>query len=262
MWENPVFVKELRSKFRGRQHPRTLAAMGFVALGVIAWLYWEAISYIVSFSAPKGATDFWWMAFVLQAVIIWTIAPGLAANAISQEREQQTWDMLLCSPLTPHEIVLGKLAARSLPLLAIFGAFLPFLVYSSLVSDIQATQMIVGLALLVCWAFFLISTSLYASWSSRHSRVATAVAYLITFLPIIGVAAVNSVLSISGAAWQDTPIWWLSPFRAGEALYQLPSHLGTAETVLLFHLAAYGGVGAACVARMILGFRRQSNLGQ
>ncbi len=257
MCENPVFVKEIKSKFRGRMNPRMLLLLGFLVLAIIVWGHWQAISFVASFPSRGTTAVLWWSAFTILAVIIWIIGPGIAANAISQEREQHTWEMLLCTLLTPREIILGKLAARAMPLVALFVIFLPFLVYCFPSSGLQPSQLLHGLALLICWGFFLSSAGLYTSWASRHSRVATALAYLIAFIPIIGVVAVNSAISIAGNRWVDTPIWWLSPFRAGQALFQLPTDADSASAVLAFHLFVYASIGAVLVAGMILGMRRK-----
>lgn len=261
MWENPVFVKEIRCKFRGRLHPKILFAIGIFILLTVVWAYWETISLLNTLGPGRSAEDLWWAAFTLQSVIVWIIAPGIAANAISQEREQLTWEMLLCSPLSPREIILGKFAARSLPLLALLLVFLPFMGYSFLLSTLKPSQMIAGLGLLVAWAFFHCSAGLYASWSSRHTRVATAVAYLIALAPILGPVAVTSALSTAAATWLDSPIWWLSPLRAGQALFNLRSEAGSAE-VLAFHFSVYAVLGASFLARMILGLRKASLEGQ
>lgn len=59
-----------------------------------------------------------WM-FVLSTGLSWVLQWSLglkAAVAVAAEREQNTWDSLLCSPLTGREIVLGKLLGSVLSL--------------------------------------------------------------------------------------------------------------------------------------------------
>ena len=70
---------------------------------------------------------YWLLGVSVHAILIWLLCPALASNAITQEKEQQTWEMLLFTLLTPAEILLGKLAARIAPMIAVVLAFWPFM---------------------------------------------------------------------------------------------------------------------------------------
>ena len=64
------------------------------------------------------------MFFLGQYVLASLMAPSFAAGAITGEKERQTYEMLLASPLRPGAIVLGKLVASL--------AYLAVLIFSSL----------------------------------------------------------------------------------------------------------------------------------
>ncbi|NIM06889.1 MAG: hypothetical protein GTO55_10085 [Armatimonadetes bacterium] len=53
------------------------------------------------------------------------IAPALVAGAISSEREQKCWDLMVLSRLTPAEIIWGKLLSRLMPLVWVTIPFIP-----------------------------------------------------------------------------------------------------------------------------------------
>jgi len=53
------------------------------------------------------------------------VVPGLTSGAISGERERQTLDVLLVTPLSPGEIVVSKLLATSAFITLLVVATLP-----------------------------------------------------------------------------------------------------------------------------------------
>ncbi len=115
-----MMAKELRSRFRGRRAFLVLT----VYLAVLALIAYGAYSVVApnaranaSFgdfggnpnaSAQVGQAIFS-MLSVIQLLLVVFIAPALTAGAISLEREKQTLDLLIATPLRPGGIVVGKL---------------------------------------------------------------------------------------------------------------------------------------------------------
>jgi ABC-2 type transport system permease protein len=117
-----MMVKELRSRFRGRRafvvltlYVAVLALIAYgaysvVAPGVRAQAGFEgfATGGNPNASAEVGQAIFA-MLSVIQLLLVSFIAPALTAGAISLEREKQTLDLLIATPLRPGAIVVGKL---------------------------------------------------------------------------------------------------------------------------------------------------------
>src|ERR1044071_7605620 len=120
--ENPVLIKEVKTKMRSRQPRRVQAAIAAIIGLFVLYCYYQALRYIVQFGGTNGANDGWSVGLWVQAILIWMLSPALTANSISQEKEQQTWEMLLFTLLSPPEILIGKLAARILPMLGLLAA--------------------------------------------------------------------------------------------------------------------------------------------
>jgi ABC-2 type transport system permease protein len=115
-----MMAKELRSRFRGRRAFLVLT----LYLAVLALIAYGAYSVVApnaranaSFgefggnpnaSAQVGQAIFA-MLSVIQLLLVVFIAPALTAGAISLEREKQTLDLLIATPLRPGGIVVGKL---------------------------------------------------------------------------------------------------------------------------------------------------------
>lgn len=117
-----MVAKELRSRFRGRRAFVVLT----VYLAVLALIAYGAYSVVApgaraqaqfsefttggnpNASAEVGQAIFA-MLSVIQLLLVCFIAPALTAGAISLEREKQTLDLLIATPLRPGAIVIGKL---------------------------------------------------------------------------------------------------------------------------------------------------------
>lgn len=146
MTENPVFRKELLTRFRlhtGSGIRRSAVMTGIILL-VLHWLFLRSLIGRPTHAAPDHHREIWAWIVALQYLAICLMTPGIAANAITQEREQQTWDMLVITRLTPAEIVLGKWLARLLPSLALLGVCFPLTAFSAVLSaDFRIDQILV-----------------------------------------------------------------------------------------------------------------------
>ncbi|MCS6777913.1 MAG: ABC transporter permease subunit [Chloroherpetonaceae bacterium] len=136
MTENPVFRKELLTRFRLRTGSglRRSAVMTGALLLVLHWLFLRALMDRPPTVSPDHYRDTWTWIVALQYLAICLMTPGIAANAFTQEREQQTWDMLVITRLTSAEIVLGKWLARLLPSLALLAICFPLTALSAALS--------------------------------------------------------------------------------------------------------------------------------
>jgi ABC-type transport system involved in multi-copper enzyme maturation permease subunit len=233
MFDNPVFIKEIKAKYRARQSNRVLIGVGSSILLLIGWFYFEALRYLLSDTAEIGWKTAWSWSVILLMLILWAVGPALASNAISQEREQQTWELLTFTLLSPREIVLGKLLARSLPLLFLFLAFCPFMVFCLILGDIPFESLpLTYLVLGICSAFIL-TLSLFMSWLAGKTATAIALSYLVVAYLVIGTILIESVIQGMITSVNESPNLWLNPIRITMALLESPreeNHL----TALLF----------------------------
>src|SRR3712207_2394025 len=123
---NPIIVKELRSRMRGG---RTYAILSIFLIGLAVVCYAvlgvyqaqaRAGTQVISAHVGKGL----FAALALAETLLVTfLTPAVTAGAISSEREQLTYDLLVATPLRPGRILSGKLVATlSYVLLLIFTA--------------------------------------------------------------------------------------------------------------------------------------------
>jgi ABC-type transport system involved in multi-copper enzyme maturation permease subunit len=129
--ENPVLQRELLVNLRMKR--AFLLLLVYIGLlGVVVYGAWprqatidltharEARSLVAP--AAKRLVEIF---FLGQYVLISLMVPAFAAGAITGEKERQTYEMLLASPMRPGAILLGKLLAALCHLAILVFASLP-----------------------------------------------------------------------------------------------------------------------------------------
>ncbi|MCC6125830.1 MAG: ABC transporter permease subunit [Pirellulales bacterium] len=121
--ENPVLQRELLVNLRMTRAFVLLFA--YVSLlGAVVLMAWPQGERLDLTQSPEEARRLVNLFFLGQYVLMSLLVPSFAAGAITGEKERQTYEMLLASPMRPQAIVLGKLMAAM--------AHLAVLVFSSL----------------------------------------------------------------------------------------------------------------------------------
>src|SRR5262245_14504868 len=99
---NPIIVKELRGRMRGARPYAVLTFFLLIMVGAgygINWLVTNQARFGTTIlSAQVGQALFSGLALCELFLVIF-LAPALTSGAISGEREQLTYDMLLATPL-------------------------------------------------------------------------------------------------------------------------------------------------------------------
>lgn len=97
----------------------------------------------------ESARIFWWMSYV-QLALVTLLAPVFTAGAITQEKDSQTYEILLSTPLTNGQIVLGSLLSRLFFVVALLISGVPIF---------SITQIFGGVAISAIIMSFLIATA-------------------------------------------------------------------------------------------------------
>ncbi len=106
--ENPVLQRELLVNLR-MTRAFVLLLVYIALLGVVIYIAWPAKVHvnIGEGDAARLVTLF----FLGQYALVSLMVPAFAAGTITGEKERQTYEMLLASPMKPSAMVLGKLLA-------------------------------------------------------------------------------------------------------------------------------------------------------
>jgi len=248
--DNPVLNRE----FRGRMRVRKLTGKAWRVVAVIVALivcrYYYILLRAVQQGRPDDAVELWRDTSYLVLTLIALLSPALAATAISQELEQQTWDLLKVTRLTAWQVVIGKwLARQTIPALVLLIA-LPLLLVSALHGDIGIAGFAANFGYLALTSAFFSSMGLWCSAAARKTAAATAVSLLLMGVVCLGTCLIDGIISLLYQFRENqglgTHAMWVNPFYALSMMddfirdpnvYYPKLHLAVAETSVSFELA-------------------------
>lgn len=216
---NPIIVKELRSRMRGGRPYLILTGyllgLSLVAYGVLRIFQGQAANGAQIISAHVGQGLFAALALA-ETLLITFLTPALTAGAISSEREQLTYDMLVATPLRPGRILSGKLVAALWYVLLLIFAAVPLGSVVLLFGGVSPRDLLKALVLLLITALAAGMLGLLCSAMARRTLRATIMAYLFIILAVVGA----SFFVVLGQATQQpgpatsSPVIAASPFSA------------------------------------------------
>ena len=227
---NPVLEREVRGRLRLKRRGG-LAANLWIArfLGVIVLYYYARGLLGIWGGTPQDAREFWPLLSYGALALVVLLSPALSATAITQEREQQTWEILATTQLSAWEILGGKWIGRQMVPWLLLVILLPFMAVdaarASLGGLMLPAVMLFLLATIACYS----ALGLLCSFQARRTMTATASALTLSAFLCIGTVVVNFVVlqfMLHGGNGQ-TPVLWLNPFTALSALMgQISPSLG------------------------------------
>lgn len=178
--ENPVLGRELIENLRSAKS-FWLQALFVAALGAVVVIAWPPGGRL-GLEAEKSLQIY--RTFALgQLVLIALVAPVLSAPAIASEHERKSFDLLLTSPLTPGDIVWGKLLSSVAFLMLLAVSSLPIFACCLFLGAIQYREIIATYLTLFSAGFLCGSIGLAASAFMGRVRGALSVSYVV-ILPV------------------------------------------------------------------------------
>ncbi|GMV96050.1 MAG: hypothetical protein AMXMBFR83_04190 [Phycisphaerae bacterium] len=145
---NPIVLRVVQVGSKRVQHLWARIGYLLILLGVMTCIY--------LFSSPRGgtladmaksATGIFETISVLQLAMICLMAPVFTASAISQEKDAETFNVLLTTPLTNAQIVLGSLMSRLFFVLMLLLSGLPIFCITMLYGGVTARQVFLSLGI-------------------------------------------------------------------------------------------------------------------
>lgn len=263
---NPVLRREL---LRGRiRQPRlTIIAIGSVAAMVLAFVYFQVISSLLADPNPVVGRDAWRNVIWIQFALVCLVAPSITANAIAQEKEQQTWEMLLFTRLMPGEIIFGKLVARMAYVTGLLLLGLPIAIFCAIHADRDGANSSAFISLgqfcgtyltmFICGLFFA-TFGLFMSWLLSRTLYAIISSYTFVIFGLIiitfFIAGFLSSLTNDVTFLTHCPLMWFNPVLIIIEAANPQQHLDT--VFLIYGMIGYVLLSAIMIWRMIAGFRR------
>jgi ABC-type transport system involved in multi-copper enzyme maturation permease subunit len=222
---NPVIGRELRVRVRvGRAYMLQAFYLAFLIL-IVALAYQAAIGDNPDLRNPvrvqEALVEFYRIVMSMLVALIALIAPALTANAITLERERKTMDLLLATPLTARQLLVGKLLGSFAFIVLLLALTLPVSAVSVLLGGVSFPELLKAYLLIACGGLVLCAIALFSSVYARNSTLAVLWSYLRVagFLLATGVLiALQDVVAFggrgAGALNLAFPQVLLNPFAA------------------------------------------------
>ncbi|MEM9353032.1 MAG: hypothetical protein AAGA92_08460 [Planctomycetota bacterium] len=180
-WANPILVKETRQALKSRQFVATflivLIACWVVSIGGVV-----LIGPRIRYEAAGGV-----MLLVYYAVLAFpltVIVPYSAFRSIASEREDNTYDLLSISTLTPWQIIAGKLGSALLQMLVFLSAVSPCIGFTFLLKgvDVLTVALLIGYAALASLGLSAVALLSGTLVQVRYSQVIVSVGLVVTLM--------------------------------------------------------------------------------
>jgi len=229
---NPIAVRLVQSGSRRGKH--NLVRSGYLAVLVVV-LLWMLLVGIGGGSpgyrdlAEAGAASFTIIAY-LQIGLICVLSPVFMASAIAQEANPKTWDILLTTPMSAGQIVIGNLLGRLLFVLALLLASLPLFALTQLFGGVPGSAIFASYAVAAAAALLVGSTAIALSVSRLVGRRAVFTFYVSVVSYLAATAALDAIIRArgGGAGGGDGVTWFtgLNPFLTLRALLNPSTYPG------------------------------------
>jgi ABC-type Na+ efflux pump permease subunit len=209
--------------------------------------------------------SFVWMVIAHMAMIFGVFV-ARAAPSVALEKDRRTLDFLLATRLSNAEIVLGKLAACMIEVVAGFAAGLPIMLLLHPLGGIDLRLIALAYASLITTAFFMITLAILVSTGATNVRVACAASavwciawlsgpfFVAWVLPNIGLRLPRFVLTANAWALASTPQGLMLAIAGGVR----PSSGLLREVAWMCALQVAGGalLAISAIARLQSAYRR------
>lgn len=220
--DNPVLERELRGRLRLRRKGvgRAIPVVAWPIALVALYFYARGLSAIGR-GLSRDAQELLPVLIYGALTLIVLLAPALASTAITQEREQQTWEALATTRLSAWEILFGKWVGRQIIPWLIIALALPYLLACAFFGGMGLMILPAALLFLLVTAGFYSALGLLCSFQARRTAGATATALTVTALLCVGTVVIDQVIGILlPHPWPRTSssVLWLNPFFALSSL--------------------------------------------
>lgn len=193
LWSNPVLVREMRSRMRGRRAAVLISFWLAFNGGVLAVAYLGAENiaqdrfgfsgFANTVAISRGVYEWTLFAMLLLMVLI---VPAQAAGAIAGERERQTLIPLQVTLLTPWRILFGKVLASVVFLALLIVVAMPLLAVGYLLGGISILDVLAGAAAVLVSGLLLAALCIAVSTFVRRVQAATVLSYALVLALTVG----------------------------------------------------------------------------
>jgi ABC-type transport system involved in multi-copper enzyme maturation permease subunit len=225
----------------------------------IRCIYLALLILVVVFSLNTQATqldeltrisrDLFQRMSYLQLALVALLAPIFTAGAITQEKDSQTYDILLSTPLTNGQIVLGSLLSRLFFVIALLISGIPIFSITQIFGGVAIQSITQSFAIAAATAFVTGAMAMAIATFKVGTRRTIFSFYFFIVLYLVGTALLDSLdlfkIALSGGGLSTTS-WMtgLNPFLAlrtifGSEFYTPPTYAELPQDLQAWPLGWY-----------------------
>lgn len=246
---NPILVRVVHGGSRRPRHlwlrVGYLGALLFVVLFSLI-MTWQSGSLA---ELAKGASQTFKWASTAQLLLMCFLAPVFTASAITQERDAQTFSILLSTPLSSAQIVLGSLASRLYFVITLLLSGLPIFLMTMVYGGVTTRQIVESFALCGSTAILTGALAIFVAMIGVGTRRTIFSFYLLIALYLLAVYLLGrwdrTWIESAPANIAGLKMSWLTPLHPFLAL---DVALNRIQAPSLGHLTGYGGISRNALA--------------
>lgn len=213
---NPIVLRLVAGAGRRRRDLLVRAAtLGLLMLLVVFAMLGQGGT--LKDMAQRGASAFTLISYG-QVAAICLLTPLFMAGAIAQESNPRTWEVLLTTPLSSAQIVLGNLMGRLFFAIALLVATLPLCLATRIFGGVRGSGIFASFTVSLCTALFLGSVAVLLGVMRSAGKRGVFAFYAATVLTLFATAAADLSfqvpVSVGSDAVHTTWITPLNPFLA------------------------------------------------
>jgi ABC-type transport system involved in multi-copper enzyme maturation permease subunit len=190
-----IGVKELRGRMRGRRafaiitiYLLLLAGFALMIETLIERSYTTGFGSSSAFASPAIGQGIFAALLMLMTLQVVFLAPSSTAGAISLEREKQTLELLIATPISSLAIVVGKLLSALVYVFLLIAASIPLMAVVFVFGGIGPETVLAGYLVLLATALGLGSFGLACSSLVKRTTASTAISIFGVLAITIGTA--------------------------------------------------------------------------
>ncbi len=242
LWQNPVTMKELRSRMRGR---RAFVVLTVYLLAMSAFVTLIYAAYASAAGGPYGPDSreagkaVFAGVLTVQGFMVIFVGPSFTVGAISGEKERQTYDLLRTTLLSARTLVTGKLISALSYVFLLIIASIPLQSIAFLLGGVAMVELVVSQLIMLVAAITFALWGLYCSSVMRSTQAASVATFAGALFMIAGIPILVLLFSLfSSPIMAGMSVGWM-----GEAILlylglflaatNLPATLLVSEVVLL-----------------------------
>src|SRR5215510_5570741 len=153
---NPILLRVVESGGKRKRDLLIRCAYLGALLFLVIFLLLSSAGSLASASladlSKQSGEIFYWMSYV-QLGLVALLAPIFTAGAITQEKDSQTYDILLATPLTNGQIVLGSLMSRLFFVIALLISGIPVFSVTQIFGGVAIDAIVNSFAIAAATAF-------------------------------------------------------------------------------------------------------------